>query len=62
MMITATGREFIIKDTHRGLYYEDGKLTKVLETGRYKIPRRTQWLTELPTPSSACWPISENVN
>ena len=31
MMITGAGREFIIKDTHRGLYYEDGKLTKVLE-------------------------------
>ena len=30
MLITGVGREFIIKDTHRGLYYEDGKLTKVL--------------------------------
>ncbi|HEX5218285.1 MAG TPA: slipin family protein [Verrucomicrobiae bacterium] len=31
-------REIIIKDTHRGLWYEDGVLTKVLEAGRYKIP------------------------
>lgn len=32
-------REIIIKDTHRGLWYEDGKLTKMLEAGRYVIPR-----------------------
>ena len=37
-MITRQGQEFIIKDTHRGLWYEDGKLTKVLEAGRYEIP------------------------
>ena len=49
MMISGVGREFIIKDTHRGLYYEDGKLTKILEAGRYKIPPRKQWLKELPT-------------
>src|SRR6266478_3310695 len=30
--------EVIIKDTHRGLWYEDGVLTKVLEAGRYEIP------------------------
>src|ERR1041385_8419054 len=30
--------ELIIKDTHRGLWYEDGVLTKVLEAGRYEIP------------------------
>src|SRR5262245_52987225 len=34
-------REFIIKDTHRGLLYEDGKLVKVLEAGRYVVPH--QW-------------------
>src|SRR5438045_2427640 len=33
--------EIIIKDTHRGLWYEDGVLVKVLEAGRYKIPQRT---------------------
>ncbi len=32
-------KEVIIKDTHRGLYYEDGVLTKLLEGGRYIIPR-----------------------
>jgi regulator of protease activity HflC (stomatin/prohibitin superfamily) len=32
-------REYLIKDTHRGLWYEDGKLTRVLEAGRYVIPR-----------------------
>lgn len=39
MLINGAGREFIIKDTHRGLYYEDGKLVKVLAAGRYKLPR-----------------------
>jgi len=32
-------RDVIIKDTHRGLWYEDGKLIKVLEAGRHVIPR-----------------------
>lgn len=41
-------REVIIKDTHRGLWYEDGKLTKVLEAGRYKIPRHRLWLWRRP--------------
>lgn len=31
-------REIIIKDTHRGLRYEDGKLVEILEAGRYVIP------------------------
>jgi regulator of protease activity HflC (stomatin/prohibitin superfamily) len=31
-------REIIIKDTHRGLWYEDGVLVKILEAGRYEIP------------------------
>ncbi len=48
MMVTDPGQEFIIKDTHRGLYYEDGKLIKVLEAGRYKIPPRKRWFTQLP--------------
>ncbi|WP_442511777.1 hypothetical protein SH528x_003496 [Novipirellula sp. SH528] len=54
MMITGAGREFIIKDTHRGLYYEDGKLTKVLEAGRYKIPPHKQWFKDLLT--IPCYP------
>jgi regulator of protease activity HflC (stomatin/prohibitin superfamily) len=49
MLIHGAGREFIIKDTHRGLYYEDGKLTKVLEAGRYTIPPRSRWFQQLPT-------------
>src|SRR5262250_2069126 len=32
-------REVIIKTTHRGLWYEDGVLKRVLEAGRYVIPR-----------------------
>ncbi len=32
-------REVIIKETHRGLWYEDGVLKRVLEAGRYRIPR-----------------------
>lgn len=31
-------KEIIIKNTHRGLLYEDGVLTKILEAGRYEIP------------------------
>jgi regulator of protease activity HflC (stomatin/prohibitin superfamily) len=33
-----TQREIFIKDTHRGLWYEDGVLTKVLGAGRYELP------------------------
>ncbi len=47
--ITRQGQEFIIKDTHRGLWYEDGKLTKVLEAGRYEIPMQRTWRKRLPT-------------
>src|SRR5262245_45093239 len=32
-------REIFIKDTHRGLWYEDGVLTKILGAGRYKLPK-----------------------
>jgi regulator of protease activity HflC (stomatin/prohibitin superfamily) len=28
----------LIKDTHRGLWYENGVLVKILEAGRYEIP------------------------
>ena len=47
--INKQGQEFIIKDTHRGLWYEDGKLTKVLEAGRYEIPVQQRWFQRLPT-------------
>ena len=33
-------REIIIRNTHRGLLYEDGVLRRVLEAGRYTIPRQ----------------------
>src|SRR5262245_42148467 len=32
-------RELIIKNTHRGLRYVDGKLDGVLEAGRYELPK-----------------------
>jgi regulator of protease activity HflC (stomatin/prohibitin superfamily) len=42
-------REIIIKDTHRGLWYQDGVLVKVLEAGRHVIPRRIDlWLWRTP--------------
>ncbi len=31
--------DIIIKDTHRGLWYEDGVLTRILEAGRYVFPK-----------------------
>lgn len=33
--------ELIIKDTHRGLWYEDGVVGKILEAGRYELPRKS---------------------
>lgn len=36
-------REVIIKDTHRGLRYEDGVLVRVLGAGRYTIPQHIDW-------------------
>jgi regulator of protease activity HflC (stomatin/prohibitin superfamily) len=46
-------KEVIIKDTHRGLYYEDGVLAQVLGAGRYELPlarpgRRFDWLRRRP--------------
>lgn len=35
----AAANEIIIKDTHRGLWYEDGILTRVLGAGRYELPK-----------------------
>lgn len=32
--------EVIIKDTHRGLMYRDGVMVRILEAGRYTLPRR----------------------
>src|SRR5262245_11094324 len=36
-------KEIIIKDTHRGLWYEDGVLARVLGAGRHELPR-PRWL------------------
>jgi regulator of protease activity HflC (stomatin/prohibitin superfamily) len=36
-------REIFVKDTHRGLWYEDGVLTKTLGAGRYEIPQPEQF-------------------
>jgi len=33
-----SSRDVIIKDTHRGLWCEDGQLVRVLTAGRYVIP------------------------
>ena len=37
-------REVIVKNTHRGLWYEDGVLVRVLDAGRHVIPGRTRLL------------------
>jgi regulator of protease activity HflC (stomatin/prohibitin superfamily) len=36
-------REIYIKDTHRGLWYEEGVLVKILGAGRYEMPRSSQY-------------------
>ena len=41
--------EVIIKDTYRGLWYEDGVLIKVVEAGRYVV-RLKRWLFFPPRP------------
>jgi regulator of protease activity HflC (stomatin/prohibitin superfamily) len=41
-------RELIIKNTHRGLRYADGRLTDVLEAGRYRLPPRSRFGVRRP--------------
>lgn len=48
-LMARTKLEIIIKDTHRGLWYEDGVLAKTLEAGRYRIPLK-RWLFFPPKP------------
>ena len=36
-------REVIIKPTHRGLQYKDGVLERILEPGRYVVPRQVKF-------------------
>jgi regulator of protease activity HflC (stomatin/prohibitin superfamily) len=42
--------ELIIKDTHRGLWYEDGVMTRLLGAGRYEVPaaQRAWWQPRQP--------------
>jgi regulator of protease activity HflC (stomatin/prohibitin superfamily) len=41
-------RELIIKGTHRGLRYVDGRLTDVLEAGRYELPKESTGVVRRP--------------
>ena len=43
-------KDIIIKDTHRGLWYEDGVLLRILEAGRHKLPRRKFYERFIPEP------------
>lgn len=45
--MTKSKNKMIIKDTHRGLWYENGVLAKILTAGRYTIPQET-WLRKPP--------------
>lgn len=47
-------KEIIIKTTHRGLKYEDGVLTKILEAGRYEIPPEEEgfWIFKTRRPKT----------
>jgi len=40
--------ELIIKNTHRGLRYADGRLTDVLDAGRYRLPPRSRFGVRRP--------------
>jgi hypothetical protein len=42
--VARTKHEIVIKDTHRGLWYVDGVLTRIVEAGRYEIPADHDWL------------------
>lgn len=35
-------KQIVIKDTHRGLWYEDGVLTRIVGAGRYEVPERKE--------------------
>jgi regulator of protease activity HflC (stomatin/prohibitin superfamily) len=43
-------KDIIIKDTHRGLWYEDGVLLRILEAGRYELPALNFFQRLLPEP------------
>jgi len=48
-MANQNSRELIIKSTHRGLRYTDGRLTDILEAGRYDLPRASSAWVKRPT-------------
>jgi regulator of protease activity HflC (stomatin/prohibitin superfamily) len=56
-------REIIIKDTHRGLMYQDGVLLRILEAGPYRLPkertRRYFWQRRQPKMEIALVDIRE---
>ena len=54
--------DIIIKDTHRGLLYEDGVLTKVLEAGRYSIRATRKSFLSRPTELEALRDLSKTAN
>jgi regulator of protease activity HflC (stomatin/prohibitin superfamily) len=41
-------REVFIKNTHRGLWYEDGVLVRVLDAGRHIIPGKAKLFRRRP--------------
>lgn len=43
-----TAHEVIVRSTHRGLRYVDGRFDQVLEPGRYELPRRSWWQRRQP--------------
>lgn len=55
----AQKHEIIIKDTHRGLWYEDGVLVRILEAGRYELPRLNFFERLLPEAWRRRLPIIE---
>jgi regulator of protease activity HflC (stomatin/prohibitin superfamily) len=44
-----TRPEVTVRSTHRGLRYLDGRLDKVLEPGRYELPRASRWTRRTET-------------
>jgi regulator of protease activity HflC (stomatin/prohibitin superfamily) len=44
----STAYEVTVRSTHRGLRYVDGRLEKVLEPGRYELPKRPAWRRRRP--------------
>lgn len=54
--MAASTSDLIVKDTHRALWYENGVLVRVLEAGRYELPKPRIVLPGMPKP-----PVIETV-